>query len=175
MRFNQILLILASLFILQGCYGTITGTVVDAETGQPIEGAVVLVEWTVTKGLGLTYTESYKVIEALTDKGGKVTISGVFNPLVNSPRVTVYKNGYVAWNNEYIFPDYKKRPDFKWKNEYVFRLDKFKPEYSYDKHIFFIHSAIGLGQGEKKLILKAIDWEESKAAEERQSQHKEGK
>lgn len=168
-------IVMAMIFLNTGCYATITGSVVDAETGQPIEGAVVLVEWTVTKGLGLTYTESYKVIEALTDKGGKVTISGVFNPLVNPPRITVYKKGYVAWNNEYIFPDYKKRQDFKWKNDNVFRLDKFKPEYSYDKHTFFIHSAIGLGQGEKKLILKAIDWEESKAAEERQSLQKEGK
>ena len=105
-------IVLALIFLTAGCYGEITGTVIDAETGQPIEGAVVLVEWTVTKGLGLTYTQSYQVIEVVTDKDGKATVSGVFNPFVNPPHVTIYKKGYVAWNNEYIFPDYKKRTDF---------------------------------------------------------------
>lgn len=126
--------LLAMLLFITGCYAEITGTVVDAETGKPIEGAVVLVEWTKTHGFGHTYTESYKVVEAITDKDGKATIAGTFSPTVNVPHVTVYKKGYVAWNNEMIFPDYKKRTDFKWKNGYVFRLERFKPEYTYDMH-----------------------------------------
>jgi hypothetical protein len=48
-----------------------TGTVQDAETGAPIEGAVVFVEWTKTKGLpGLTSTKVYKIVEVETDKDG---------------------------------------------------------------------------------------------------------
>lgn len=48
---------------------------------------------------------------------------------VNHPSLTVYRKGYVAWNNQYIFPDRKRRLDFKWSNDYVFRLEKFRPEY----------------------------------------------
>lgn len=171
MRIKHAVLAVALLFLTSGCYATITGTVVDADTGEPVEVAVVLVEWTKTKGLGLTYTESYKVIEAVTDKEGKVTVSGVFNPLVNPPDITVYKKGYVAWNNKFIFPEYVKREDFKWQNDYVFQLERFKPEYSHDAHTRFIHS-ITHGAGQMK-FRNAIDWEEKKAFEERRSKSKE--
>ena len=42
---NSILLLGVSFLLtvfLSGCYGTITGKVVDAETGEPVEGAVSL-------------------------------------------------------------------------------------------------------------------------------------
>jgi hypothetical protein len=147
------------------CDGEITGIVVDAETGQPIEGAVILVEWTKAKGVpGMSYTESYKVVEVVTDKEGKASIAGVSSPLVDAPDVTVYKKGYVAWNNHFIFPDWKKRTDFKWENNNVFKLEKFKSEYSYDKHTSFIREAIrSHATSEKKqLIKKAYEWEEYK-------------
>ena len=156
MKIKLMFLSMTLLFITTGCYAEITGTVVDAETGEPIEGAVVLVEWTVTKGIGLTYHESYKVIEAVTDKEGKVTISGVLNPFVNYPHVTVYKKGYVAWNNEFIFPNYKHREDFKYKNGITIRLELFKNEYSISDHVFFLHSVTHWG----KLIKEACRWEE---------------
>ena len=169
MRIGNALVIAICLLAVTGCYATITGTVVDAETGQPIEGAVVLAEWSITKGLGLTYSKSYEVVEAVTDKEGKVTVSGLFNPLVNYPSLTVYRKGYVAWNNQYIFPDRKRRLDFKWSNGYVFRLEKFRPEYSYDKHTYFIHNIIlsGMADDKKQLMIKAYEWEEKKAYEER--------
>lgn len=152
-----------------GCYATITGKVVDSETGEPIEGAVVLVEWTKTKGFGLTYTESYKVIEAVTDKEGLATVSGVFNPMVNPPDITIYKKSYVAWNNKFIFPNYEKRKDFKWQSGYVFKLERFKPEYTYREHWDFITDVIhsGMALGKKDLIKSAIAWEEDKAFEEK--------
>jgi hypothetical protein len=170
MKLKQIFLaILLSLFIVTGCEGEITGIVVDAETGQPIEGAVILVEWTKQHGLGLTYTESYKVVEVVTNKEGKASISGVLSPFVDAPDVTVYKKGYVAWNNHFIFPDYKKRTDFKWENNYVFKLEKFKPEYSYAKHISFIREAhnFGMASEKKQLLNKAYEWETDNALEER--------
>jgi hypothetical protein len=156
-------------FLTFSCYAEITGTVVDAETGKPIEGAVVLVEWAKTRGLpGMTYHETYKVFEALTDKEGRITISGVFDPLVDPPDITIYKEGYVTWNNKSIFPDYRKRSDFKLRNNYVFELEKFKQEYTYDAHTEFIHGAMGTGAIEKKkLMMKAIEWEEGKAFQER--------
>lgn len=177
MQVKHLILMFSILFFMTGCNAEITGTVVDAETGQPIEGAVILVEWTKTHGFGDTSTESYKVVEVLTDKDGKAIISGTFSPTVNRPHVTVYKKGYVAWNNEYIFPDYKKRTDFSWSNGYVFRLEKFKDSYSYDDHRAFVENAIntGLGTKNKGLFLKLFrETEEEKAFEERKKR-REGK
>ncbi|MCK9418015.1 MAG: carboxypeptidase-like regulatory domain-containing protein [Nitrospirae bacterium] len=154
------IILIAVMFIsvvCPGCYAGITGKVIDAETQQPVEGAVVLVEWTKTKGVpGMAATESYKVIEMLSDKEGKVTISGVLDPWVNPPHITVYKKGYVAWNNEFIFPDYKKRTDFKWENEQIIKLYSFRKEYLRKDHVFFLHSMTHWG----KLINEAYRWEE---------------
>ena len=110
----------------------------------------------------MSHTESHKVVEVVTDKEGNASIEGVLSPFVDAPDVTVYKKGYVAWNNHYIFPDWKKRTDFKWENNYVFKLEKFKPEYSYDKHTSFIREAIrSHAESEKKqLMKKAYEWEE---------------
>ena len=169
MKIKYIILAIIFLFLVTGCEGEITGIVVDAETGQPIEGAVILVEWTTQHGFGLTYTESYKVVEVVTDKNGKASIEGVSSPFVSTPRVTIYKQGYVAWNNEFIFPDWKKRTDFKWENNYVFKLEKFKPEYSYDKHADFIDKSHGFGMAleKKQSIWKAYEWERDLARKER--------
>ena len=175
MKLKQIFLAILFLFITTGCEGEITGIVVDAETGQPIEGAVILVEWTQAKGLpGMSYTESYKVVELVTDKEGKASIEGVSSPFVSAPRVSIYKKGYVAWNNEFIFPDWEKRTDFKWENNYVFKLEKFKPEYSYIKHTGFIGSATldNIAFERKKLMNDATDWEHKKASEERDEARK---
>lgn len=150
--------LISILIILVGCYTTITGTVVDAETGKPIEGAVVLAEWTKRHGIGDYHTESVKVVEVLSDKDGKVKISGIFDPFVDPPDVTVYKKGYVAWSNRSIFMD-GGRDDFAWKNGYVFKLERFKPEYSYIKHDSFVRGSIhdNLGLDNKQLFMKLYD------------------
>jgi len=169
MKLKHIFLAIMLLFLMAGCEGEITGIVVDAETGQPIEGAVILVEWTKAKGLpGMTYTESYKVVEVITNKEGKASIEGVLSPFVDAPHITVYKKGYVAWNHHYIFPKWEKRTDFKWSNNYVFKLDRFKPEYSYNKHLSFIRNSISsFSEGNKKQLMKnAYEWEVDKAIQE---------
>lgn len=170
-RFTSTLLVLS--IFLTSCYGEMSGTVIDAETGKHIEGAVILVEWTYTSGkwIGLRTTSSYKVVEVITDKEGKFKVSGVLNPLIDSPRVTIYKKGYVAWNNEYIFPDYKRREDFKLTNGISIKLKLFdEQKYTYNDHIMFIHGSInyGLPGSDKKIIERAIRWEQLKAIEERQ-------
>jgi len=137
-----------------------SGTVIDAETGKQIEGAVVLVEWTKTKGFGLTRTESYKVVEVLTDKDGKFKVSGVIDPFVD-PHLTIYKKGYVAWNNDFTFPDYKKRINFKWGGTQLIRMEKFKETYSHKQHVSFIRDCINneLAYNEKAKFREAFSWE----------------
>jgi hypothetical protein len=162
------LFIVTALLILSGCYAPIKGRVIDAETSQPIEGAIVLVEWTKKHGFGDPWTESYKVFETVSDKDGNVQIEGCNSPFVEAPDVTVYKKGYVAWNSRMIFPDYRSRTDFKWSNS-VFKLEHFKEGYSYIDHTEFIRLSIGASMNieSKRAIKKAYNWEDELASKER--------
>lgn len=165
------------LSLTTGCYVPISGRVIDAETNAPIEGAVVLVEWTKTKGVGFTYTESAMVAETLSDKDGKFDLPGCFSPFVNEPDVTIYKKGYVAWNNLIIFPYNQKRNNFQWRSQYVVKLEKFKETYSYDDHYYFITGAAHLESesDKKQLFIKMYDaWERQKAIRERDEKQRGG-
>ena len=151
------MLLLMMLLPTAACAGpksgkSISGKVIDAETGQPIEGAIILVEWTKTHGFGNTYTTSEKVAEVLSDNNGIVNIPGYDVRFVNDPDITIYKPGYVAWSNQWIFPDTRKRTDFEWKDGYAFILEKFKEGYSYVKHESFISfcSSYGFMASEEK-------------------------
>jgi hypothetical protein len=92
------------LALITGCYFSISGRVIDAVTEQPIEGAIVLVEWTKKHGFGDAWTESYKVVESVSDNEGNVKIEGCYGFFVEPPDVTVYKKGYVAWSSRWTFP-----------------------------------------------------------------------
>jgi len=137
------LFIIAFVLQLTGCYLGISGRVIDAETQQPIEGAIVLAQWTKTHGLGLTYHSVYKIVETETDKNGNFLISGAYSPFVNAPTLVVYKQGYVAWRNDFVFPDYVKRTDYNlWQNNYEYRLERFKKAYVMEKHHLFFGRGI---------------------------------
>ena len=154
------ILIMSISFTLSGCYLGITGRIIDAETQQPIEGAIVLVEWTKTHGYPFSATTSFKDEEVVSDSSGKVELSGIFNPFVNFPQVTVYKQGYVAWNSRFIFPPgYTKRTDFAWRDGYVFCLEQFRSEYKYKDHVGFIYSVVSTDNFFKLNLQKAINLE----------------
>ena len=119
--------------MLSGCYPGISGNVVDGITGNPIEGAVVLAQWTTTGGMiGLTYHNVYKIEETETDKDGVFSISGVYNPFVNAPEMVIYKKSYVPWRNDMNFMNpkwthYKKNL---WQEDMTYRLDRLQDGYS---------------------------------------------
>lgn len=172
MRLKSLFISFCIVLFTTGCYLPISGRVIDAETQQPIVGAVVLVEWTKKYGFGDAWTESYKVVESISDKEGKVKIGGCYSLFVEPPDVTVYKKGYVAWSSQWIFPSGKNRGDFQWGSGYFFQLQYFmKNEYSYDAHTSFISSSINSSLKKnyelKKTILHAVEWEEQLALQER--------
>ncbi len=178
MKIKSILLLLASLLISTGCYGygTLKGKVVDAETGEPIEGAVAMAEWTKTKGFGNTYTVSAKVVEAISDKEGNFELGGCLSPFVNEPSLTIYKKGYVAWNNKYLFPDWIKREGFQWNSGNVFRMERFKKNHSYIQHESFIYNVAisGLLEHKKKFVKSYMDSEGEEVLAERQRKDRVG-
>ncbi len=160
--FAMVILILVVVVYTSRIYFPIEGTVVDAETKQPIEGAVVLAEWTITTmgWLGMPTTYPYKVIETVSDKTGKFRINTyVLNPIVNKPDLTIYKAGYVCWNNKIIFPDKQRRNGFRWINKQTYELERFKSEYSHDSHVNFI-SILALSLSRDSKLKQAYRWEE---------------
>jgi hypothetical protein len=85
-----------------GCAHTIQGRVLEAEIGKPIAGAVVLGVWTKSVGLLLTHWELLGVREAETDAEGRFVLEQLGGMFVQE-RITVYKFGYIAWSNRFIF------------------------------------------------------------------------
>jgi len=109
-----------------------TAIVVDAETGQPVEGAVALAQWHRAAAGGLFEGGSEalaKAEEGFSDKDGKIFIRGFWgvNIFKRTPRLTVYKPGYVIWDSKEICPVYDKRNDFDRKHRTV-KLLKFDTE-----------------------------------------------
>jgi len=90
---------------------TFRGKVIDAETKEPIEGAVVVAEWKTERTTPTaTHTNLKDVKEVLTDKNGEWSISGpkgrtdelipglsLFIPYTKEPIFTIFNPGYCPW------------------------------------------------------------------------------
>jgi hypothetical protein len=93
-------------YMLTGCgiHYTIKGQVVDAVTSQPVQGAVVAINWQRDKllsppGYGPERVR-YGTTDSLTDAQGNFTITKY---MVGEFNMGVYKPGYICWSNETIF------------------------------------------------------------------------
>lgn len=120
--------------ISSGCshYSDITGKVLDAVTGKPIEGAIVVVQWTNKRGwLGEQQRELHKIIETLTDKEGKFSLNGTTGFLLDPPEMLIYKDGYIPWRNDSIFPSLNLVKNHEWNDKATYKLDEFTNKYTY--------------------------------------------
>lgn len=136
------IILIAVVTLLSSCYPGISGKVVDGLTGNPLEDAVVLAQWTTTGGLpGLTHHTVYQIEESETDKEGKFSISGVYNPFVDPPKMVIYKKGYVPWRNDSDFtnPTWELYDNIIWKNGLTYKLVVWKAEYSKEALSLFLN------------------------------------
>ena len=136
------LVFLLTLFAGTGCARTIQGQVLEAETGKPIAGAIVLGVWTETHGFGEHYTTLVGAREAETDAQGRFTLERV-QSLFGVEEITVYKFGYIAWSNRIIFDG----PSGNRANHEVppeIRLAPFPPGGSHKEHVRFIDLATSM-------------------------------
>ena len=117
------------------------GQVLDAQTGQPIAGAVVLGVWSMVGGSsGLPRTNPVAVREVETDAEGRFVLGGPgLEVEVDEESITVYRRGYVAWNNLFIFPTSEPRVDTRVPSKIM--LDRFPPAQSHRRHVDFISEA----------------------------------
>ncbi len=105
MSFARTIVIVAATFVAGCCPitwdGPFEGTIVDAKTGKPIEGAVIGAFW--YRGgpsLGHDWIEAYAGQDAITDEEGKFRLEGIrgINWLpfscVEEPNFTIFATGY---------------------------------------------------------------------------------
>lgn len=133
--------LLMSVFGIRECgRQMVTGQVVDAVTGEPIEGAAVLIDWWEPgpgpPGLAGSHQLEWK--EALSDAQGRFTVPrhSTFGS-AKEFNMAVYKKGYVCWNSQKVFPSNKAREGFSLKNGMKIILEPFRDEYSNEEHAFF--------------------------------------
>ncbi|MCP4023156.1 MAG: hypothetical protein GY729_15040 [Desulfobacteraceae bacterium] len=180
-KYKWIIGLLFASFILFRNYKTTTFRVLDAETKEPIQGAVAIAMWTSTKGLpGLSSTYTAKAIEAESDKNGilKLTVKGKYARY--KPRLKIYKPGYVVWDSKLIYlgcreddkkrARYKRREGFSMKDQDVF-LEPWKDEYTFISHDSLIQPNIFRDEAIPKNSKydKAIEYETPFYIEERNS------
>ena len=122
--------------------GPIASQVLDAQTGQPIPGAIVLGVWT-TKGEGIfgahAPTKLVGVQEAETDAQGRFTLARPGTFAEGDEKITVYKFGFVAWSNQFLFPSFARRTDTTVPSQ--IRLDPFPSGGSHPEHMGFVRMA----------------------------------
>lgn len=149
MKSLHFVLLVFVLIISSGCshYSDISGKVVDNATGKPIEGAVVVAQWTNTRGIpGLQYHNLHKIVETLTNKEGAFSLSGTSGFIINPPDMIIYKEGYLPWRNGSIFPD-KNLDKKEWNNNVTYKLDVFTDKYTVVQISHYLDSGI-IGYGE---------------------------
>jgi hypothetical protein len=160
------LLVTAGLLCLllgTGCagIGTVRSQVVDAKTGQPVQGAVVLGVWTKQVGLlGMYRTELVGVKEVEVDTAGRFELERPGDLSVDEEKITVYKFGYVAWSNQLIFPSFKRREDTQVPER--IRLEAFPANGDHRPHMRFIDlsTSSSLSAGSWNKFQQAIRQEE---------------
>ena len=87
------------------------GKVVDAVTGEPIEGAVILMDWR-RECLPFGSRSFFGAEETLADRSGMFEIEGHkinWNPLcrIDTPHFYIYKAGYMAIDLTWHLPAFK--------------------------------------------------------------------
>ncbi len=125
-------ILLIALFILFGPIpfkGLYRGRVMDAETGKPVVGALVVAGWTYdVPTVAGTMSHSIDAIEMYTDEKGEFSfwgIGGLFNTLISETSVAVYKVGYPGYSG--LWSSYK---DFA-KNSMAMKIE--------EKFGYFVH------------------------------------
>ena len=98
-----LLLSMAPFFTACGMHHNIKGKVIDAQTGKPVEGAVVAINWIRYKIAPPGYPtpkERYGTTEDITDAKGGFTIPKY---TIGTHFMGVYKPGYVCWSSDRLF------------------------------------------------------------------------
>jgi len=123
-------------------HGPFDGQVVDAETGDPVHGALVLAIWSYDKGEGFVAPSGSETAHVLTDQAGRYRIPAaplrIRGPSVRlvSFELVVYKRGYVGYRSDSTYEGTERR-DFVLRHNRV-ALRKWKDTDSHAQHLMFL-------------------------------------
>lgn len=117
-------------------FGPFQGKILDADTREPVEGVVVLIEWQQYRLSSLfENTIFYDAQETLADKNGEFYMSGIWviNPwtrLMLETNVMIYKSGYEAirlgsWKG--LLEAKSWRQPTKMRGNYILKVEDGKP------------------------------------------------
>jgi len=148
-----------------------TAVVMDAETGEPIEDAVAIAIWRKKDLKKGTWFEGggesiVRIEEVVSDKEGKIYIEDFWDWHLfkgRYPRLTIYKPGYVCWDQELVYIEehmWEERLDFNKENRVV-HIKKWPKGFSFNGHGAFVDHCTGTDYYEatRKLFLKAFEYE----------------
>ncbi|BBO71748.1 hypothetical protein DSCA_56780 [Desulfosarcina alkanivorans] len=141
------LMVMVPLFASCGMHYNIKGSVVDARTGEPVEGAVVAINWIRYKLAPPGYPtpkERYGTTEDVTDSQGIFTIP--YYP-IGTHFMGIYKKGYVCWSSDTVFNPQGKDEDEmfvrrwkKLKNGMMVELEPKSNDFPELKHASFVQT-----------------------------------
>lgn len=149
-----------------------TAIVIDADTEEPIEGAVAIAIWRKHSTKEAAWFEGGKMVpvrieEVLSDAQGRIYIDVFWGWYLfenRYPRLTIYKQGYICWDQKLIhIPGHssEQREDFDKKNR-IARLKKWPENFSFVRHSHFVSSVTGFGDvhdASQQKFLKAFNYE----------------
>ena len=142
---------LAIVFLPTVCFavflGPYSGTVIDSQTGEPIEGASVLFSWDAHLPVppdGLTVEVAARMV--YTDKSGKYKIPLISAPMgllsvYNSGRCIIYQPGYQAYF-AFLYGD--PTPSTFKKIGNIVKLDRIPPNFNYSEHYRRIENVLNI-------------------------------
>lgn len=159
--------------------GSRSGKVVDAKTGEPIEGAVVCMQWSGGGFFGIVASGCIALYETKTDKKGRYYIPSqrlsLWSWFKSSGKeaAMVYKDGYNAYevsSNDFepvgrSFGHKDEKQPYRKKRNFV-RLFSFKESDSHRDHLNWIHT-FGIYDWPQQLLEKELQKEMERASQER--------
>ena len=123
-------------------FDAISGTVLEKETREPIEGVVVVGHWGLERSVGYsgtTYTGPLLVKEAVTDKDGKFSIAATVTTDIHRsghfiadryPEIAFFKSGFdfTVYKQSGKYPQNGIRPPFDTLHENEYLMLKWLPD-----------------------------------------------
>jgi hypothetical protein len=143
--------------------GPFDGQVLDADTQQPLPDAVVSCSWGFDRGVGTAAPDRSRTYSTRTDVDGRYRIPALrsfaqgLSARLARLSFVIYKKEYVAYRQDFVFPQKRPRHDFAQRSNLV-KLSRWSPELSRVRHLLF------LGGGPE--LEAASSWEALAAAAE---------
>jgi hypothetical protein len=139
--------------------GPFSGQVLDAATGNPVPGALLLCSWAYQQSPGLLTPVASRDYSTLTRPDGGYDIPrgqplDQAGALLRRFTLIVYKAGYLGYRSDVRFDDRTPRHDFAQRDAKI-RLDRFPDGESHARHLAFLGGGMALQKAAQAEVIQA--------------------